>query len=161
MEPFLIGGLAWLLSQTQVLSHVAERLLDRFLPGRETSRLPHVETAVPARQAPAAPGAVQVETSSRLADRLIVPPPGQLLFVRENPSPSRPVLAIVLSDGPSSGRVRWVLGRFDVPIELDLPANAIALLPLLMWLDGPNHGRIVPHDFQFTGTVDGHQIYAA
>ncbi|GAA4185916.1 hypothetical protein GCM10022252_17070 [Streptosporangium oxazolinicum] len=90
-----------------------------------------------------------------------MPPPGRLLFVREKPGPSQPLPAIMLSDGPSSGRVQWILGRFDVPIDLELPANAIALLPLMMRLDGPGQGRIIPHDFQFTGTVDGYQVYSA
>ena len=154
MDPILLG-VGWLLSQSQIISYVVSRLLDRFVPSRRNAPLPQVEMAVPMGQLPVAAG------PDRISDRLIVPLPGRLLFVREKPGPSEPVLAVVLSDGPSSGRVLWILGRFDVPIELELPENAIALLPLMMWIDGPGQGRITPHDFQFTGTVDGYQVYAA
>lgn len=152
---WIFAGLGWLLGQSEILSHVADRLLDRYFPPREEAPLRQVEVAMPMRQPPAPP------ESDQIRDRLIVPPPNRLIFVREEPGPSQPLLAIVLTDGPSSGRVRWVLGRFDVPINLELPANAIALLPLTMQLNSPTGGVITPHDFQYTGMVDGYHVYSA
>src|SRR5215467_3997417 len=88
MDPILLG-LGWLLSQSQLLSHIAKRLLDRYVPLRRNTPLPHVEVAVPMRQLPVP------SEPDQIGDRLIVPPPGRLLFVRENPGPYQPVLAIV------------------------------------------------------------------
>ncbi|BAL90384.1 hypothetical protein AMIS_51640 [Actinoplanes missouriensis 431] len=154
MEPILIA-LTWMLGQTQILSHITKRLLDRYSPPR-AGRFPQVEEPLPARRSPpAAAGA------ARIMDQLIVPPPGRLLFVRERPGPSRPLLAIVLADRAGGGRVRWILVQFDVPIDISLPENAIALLPLLMRIDGSGQARIEPHGYAYTGTVDGYQVYAA
>jgi hypothetical protein len=136
----LAAGLGYLISETQILSHITEWLI--------------VGRSAPDEQPLPSPVMTEIRPheplwSDPITHRLVTPPPGRLMIFNENRRNSVPVVAVVFDEGPHYGAVSWLVSTYETPIELGLPANAPAILFARLTSD-----RLMLADFRFTGTVD-------
>ena len=141
----LAAGLGYLISETQILSHITQRLiLGRSAPD-ERPRPSPVMTEIRPREP---------RWSDPVTRRLVTPPPNRLMIFDDDQRGSVPVVAVVFDEGPHNGAVSWLVSSYETPIDLSLPPNALAILFAKLTSD-----RLTLADFRFTGTLDDYRIY--
>jgi hypothetical protein len=109
-----------LLDKSEVLSHITERVVDRF--GRRSAEDPGTLVTV-INQMPDYPGSVSREFN--LADWLVVPPPDKFVMLSGRTIRTCVMGALldgVIGDPPA---ILWEKVQLDTPVRAEFPARAL------------------------------------
>jgi hypothetical protein len=138
----LLAALDYLLSRTQVLSHLTRRLMRD--PGPFVVLLPDVS---------------MVDTRQHFDfDRnLLSPIPATLMLIDGSEETNVPIFGMIMDAWDTRPTVSWIASGYDRTVRVTAPPNAVGMVVYRL-VDGPS-SELLPAALDAVGMEDGTQVY--